>query len=292
MEKKGWVSAIIPTRNAAGILEACLKSIRMQSYPNVEMIIADNYSKDKTREIGREYGAKVILCGPRPPYNDFFTAPVQRRIGALHATGDLLFFIDADMTLKPRLIEGCVEKFSEGADAIAIPEVSFGEGFWSDCRVVERRCYFEPQFSDWTIQACRVFKRSVYESVGGWSEGVFDDWDITAKLQNHGFRIARSSNYIFHNEGRLTLRKIIRHWYEMGKGTYLLKYLSSSHKSLTTISNQLTPLRIITLALRLPKVTARIPLIFGVIFLKTVQGVAFAIGLIVERLTTFYPRRR
>jgi glycosyltransferase involved in cell wall biosynthesis len=94
------VSVIIPTRNAAGTLRACLMSIKMQSYSSVEVIIVDNYSKDETRRIGEEYNAKVMICGPPPPFNDFFTAPVQRRIGAMHASGDFLFFVDADMILE------------------------------------------------------------------------------------------------------------------------------------------------------------------------------------------------
>jgi glycosyltransferase involved in cell wall biosynthesis len=282
-----FVSIIIPTRNAAGTLEACLKSIKMQSYSNVEVIITDNYSKDETREIGREHGAKVMICGPRPPHNNFFTAPTQRRIGAQHATGDFLFFVDADMVLEQKLIKECLEKCIDGADAIAIPEVSFGNGFWSECKIAERKCYFEQSLSDQTIQACRFIERSAYESVGGWNEsvGCFDDWDITMELRKHGFKIRLSDNRIFHNEGYLKLSKIIRKKYNMGKGANFLNYLSSGGKSFGTVSNQLTPLRIVRLLWKLPKVSRKISVIFGVVFMKLVEGIAFIVGLASSKVT-------
>jgi GT2 family glycosyltransferase len=180
-----------------------------------------------------------------------------------------------------------VKKCLDGADAIAIPEVSFGSGFWSECKVIERKCYFEQRFIDWSIQACRFFRKSVYDSVGGWDEsvGCFDDWDITAKLQNSGFIISQSNRRIFHNEGYLTLKRIILKKYNMGKSANLSKYLLSSHKSISAISSQLTPFRIVNLLKRLPRVNKKILVIAGIVFLKVIEGMAFSIGLSMSKLS-------
>jgi len=60
MEKNQKVSIIIRTKNEDNWLEACLKSIRLQSYKNYEIIIVDNGSKDRTLEIAKKYETKIV----------------------------------------------------------------------------------------------------------------------------------------------------------------------------------------------------------------------------------------
>jgi len=56
------VSIIIPTKNNAGILEKCLKSIEDLDYPKeeLEVVIVDGHSEDGTVEIARKYGCRVV----------------------------------------------------------------------------------------------------------------------------------------------------------------------------------------------------------------------------------------
>ncbi|MEM3573404.1 MAG: glycosyltransferase [Nitrososphaeria archaeon] len=128
-EDQPLISIIIPTKNAGSILGDCLEAIRSQSYQNIEIIVVDNYSSDGTQQIAKRCGARVIIAGPPPPRNNFFTAPIQRRIGADHAKGALLFFMDADMILSQGLLGECVRMCKSGVDAITIAEISFGKGF-------------------------------------------------------------------------------------------------------------------------------------------------------------------
>lgn len=51
MNNKPLVSVIIPTYNSSSTLEKCLRSIRSQSYKNIEIIIVDKFSNDSTGEI-------------------------------------------------------------------------------------------------------------------------------------------------------------------------------------------------------------------------------------------------
>ena len=57
--KKPLVSVIIPTYNSEKTLAKCLKSIKNQSYRNIEVIVVDRFSKDRTVEIAKSYKAKV-----------------------------------------------------------------------------------------------------------------------------------------------------------------------------------------------------------------------------------------
>jgi glycosyltransferase involved in cell wall biosynthesis len=60
---KPLVSVIIPTKNSESTIDYCLRSIRGQTYTNIEVIVVDNYSRDKTEEVAQKYG-KVLSKGP------------------------------------------------------------------------------------------------------------------------------------------------------------------------------------------------------------------------------------
>jgi len=85
------VSFIMPTLNAERILENCLASIARQTYPRdrCEIILADAHSSDRTREIGKKFGA-IILD------DDGKNMEEGKRLALRHATGDYIVFVDAD----------------------------------------------------------------------------------------------------------------------------------------------------------------------------------------------------
>jgi glycosyltransferase involved in cell wall biosynthesis len=84
MKDKPLVSVVVPTFNSEGFLERCLASVRGQTYPNIEVIVVDNYSKDKTREIAKSYGVRVVLCRAG--------RSMARNVGADLARGQIYFF--------------------------------------------------------------------------------------------------------------------------------------------------------------------------------------------------------
>ena len=55
--KNSLVSVTIPTYNSEKTLRKTLMSVKNQSYKNIEIIIIDSNSKDKTIEIAKKYGA-------------------------------------------------------------------------------------------------------------------------------------------------------------------------------------------------------------------------------------------
>jgi len=57
---KPLVSVTVPTYNSEEVIGGCLSLVRAQSYPNIETIVIDSFSTDRTREIAASYGAIVI----------------------------------------------------------------------------------------------------------------------------------------------------------------------------------------------------------------------------------------
>ena len=64
-----------------------------------------------------------------------------RKSGAKHAKGDYLLHLDADMSLSPDVLGDCIRTINKGSDALVIPEISRGEGFWAKVRSFERSMY-------------------------------------------------------------------------------------------------------------------------------------------------------
>jgi glycosyltransferase involved in cell wall biosynthesis len=85
------VSIIMPTLNAGALLENCLASIAGQTYPRdrIEIVLADAFSKDNTRDIARKYGA-IVIDDPGRNMEE------GKRLALRHATGDMIVFVDAD----------------------------------------------------------------------------------------------------------------------------------------------------------------------------------------------------
>ncbi len=85
------ISFIIPTLNAAKVLESALVSIDSQDYPKdcVELIVVDAGSNDATLEIARKYGAKIV-------HNPYKTSEGGKMVGLHEALGDYIVFVDSD----------------------------------------------------------------------------------------------------------------------------------------------------------------------------------------------------
>lgn len=99
------LSIIIPTLNEERLLPFLLELIKEENYKkNIEVIIADAGSSDKTREIARDYGC-IIVEGGLPARG--------RNNGARYASSDILFFMDADVIFKKGMIEKSLKEFKK-----------------------------------------------------------------------------------------------------------------------------------------------------------------------------------
>lgn len=204
---KQKVSIIITTKNSAATLKSLLESIKKQSYKNIETIVVDNNSRDKTKEIAKKYTSKVFDKGPE--------RSAQRNFGAEKSNGQYLFILDSDMVLTEDVVKDCVDLVSKDKKlgAIIVPEKSFGEGFWARAKIFEREInagydYFE---------AARFFPKNIFESVGGYDINLTgpEDWDLPKRISKK-YPIGRIKSQILHNEGKHTLIGLAKKKYYYG----------------------------------------------------------------------------
>lgn len=93
------VSVVIPARDEAGSLPNLLATLAVQLRPADEVVVVDDDSTDGTGDLARRFGATVVTAPPRP--EGWLGKPWACSVGAQAATGDLLVFLDADVTLAP-----------------------------------------------------------------------------------------------------------------------------------------------------------------------------------------------
>jgi glycosyltransferase involved in cell wall biosynthesis len=262
------VSVIVPTRNSGRTVEACLKSVCAQTHSPVELLVCDNRSTDATPELAARLADRLFPGGPE--------RSAQRNAAASRATGDAFLFVDSDMILTERVVAECVEAAEGGADAVVVPEASFGRGFWACCKALERSCYV----GDDSIEAARFFTRRAFEQALGYDEALVagEDWDLHRRVVEGGAVVARTSAQIWHDEGRLRLSQLAVKKYRYGRtlGAYIGKHPALAGRQLRLIRPAFIRHRR-RLAAH-PLVTA------GMIVMKSAEAAAGATGLLVTRL--------
>lgn len=221
------VSVIIPTYNSERTIGRCLESIKNQTYKNIEVIVVDNFSRDKTVEICKKYNAKVIqINGERTK---------AKNVGLKNANGKYVLFVDSDMELTPRVIEECVMLCESNSEigGIIIPERSVGDSYWVKVRDFERSFYAGTE-----IESARFFRRDLALQVGGFDEEVvfFEESTLPQKIEKLGYGVkGRISSYILHNEEGFSLLRWLKKKYYYGKTVknYRAKYREYGDKQVS-----------------------------------------------------------
>lgn len=217
MKNNPLVSVLAHTKNSQRTIRKHLESIKNQTYLNIEIIVVDNNSTDKTRDIARKFTKNIYIFGPE--------RSAQRNFGAKKAKGDYLLIPDSDMFIGKNVIEECIKlirKFTK-IKAVVIPERSIGKGFWSKCKMLERECYF----GDKAIEAARFFERKAFLEIGGYDESITgpEDWDLPLRIARK-FQIGRINSFIIHDEGNLSLLNLMKkkYYYAQKISHYLRKH--------------------------------------------------------------------
>src|SRR3989344_6018981 len=102
------ISVIIPVFNEEKTIGECLNSIKDQSYKHMEIIVVDDGSSDSTRNIVKGFSdIKLLTQSHKGPGQ-------ARSLGAANAKGEILVFVDADMTFDKDFIGDLVKPILEG----------------------------------------------------------------------------------------------------------------------------------------------------------------------------------
>jgi glycosyltransferase involved in cell wall biosynthesis len=165
---------VIPAYNEQDALPATLDAVRRAMDAVAlrgELVVVDNNSSDRTAEIAREAGARVVF----EPVNQISRA---RNAGARATTAPLLVFLDADTLLGPELLRAALRRLRSGRCAVGGARPAFdrpvpfiGRAILGFFNWLCPRARFAP--------GCFLFcLREGWEAVGGFSERLYASEEI------------------------------------------------------------------------------------------------------------------
>ncbi|GIW30813.1 MAG: glycosyl transferase [Meiothermus sp.] len=181
---KPTVSVVVPARNEEEMIGACLESILRQEPPPYEVILVDNGSTDRTGEIGRSLGVRVIYQ-PQPGLH------IARQTGLEAASGEVVAATDADCRVEPGWIAAIQEAFSDPEVVETYGPLEFFDGPLFD-RLLSRYGY--PLFLSLmaklgqpnTAGGNHAVRRQVALEVGGYDVPFGEDLRLMLKLKQRG----------------------------------------------------------------------------------------------------------
>jgi glycosyltransferase involved in cell wall biosynthesis len=194
------ISIVIPVYNAASTLKQCLDAVFSSTYSDYECIVVDDGSKDGSQEMARQYPARVLEleggpCGPA----------FARNAGAEIAAGEILFFVDADVLIRPETLERIAGSFANHPDVDALfgsyDENPAGGEFISQYKnLYHHFVHQQGQENASTFwSGCGAIRANVFRAAGGFNAQRYarpsiEDIELGYRLKSKGHRILLSKD--------------------------------------------------------------------------------------------------
>ena len=122
------ISVIIPTYNESNAIGECIASLAKQTYHDFEIIVVDDGSTDETPE---KISSRVTTL-----HQNHLGAGAARNLGVKRASGEILVFVDADMTFDKNFLKNLVKPILSGSAKGTFSKyeyVSNWENVWARC---------------------------------------------------------------------------------------------------------------------------------------------------------------
>jgi succinoglycan biosynthesis protein ExoA len=195
------VSVVVPARNEEQHIAACVRSILQQDVgAEVEVIVADGRSRDRTAEVARAAGATVV---PNP----LGTIPAGLNAALTHARGEVIARFDAHAEMPPGYLAACLTALGQQRGAkvcVGGWRRVEGRGPWSRATaaalasrfgVGNPRIWRPPRPADEPVEVDTVplgawFAEDL-RALGGWNERYLrnEDFELNQRLRRAGGRV-------------------------------------------------------------------------------------------------------
>jgi GT2 family glycosyltransferase len=234
-EPNGLFSVVIPNWNGAHHLPTCLSALRAQTYPHIEVIVADNASEDGSRELlaGQYPEVRVVAL----PQNRGFTGACNAGMEA--AKGEFVVLLNNDTQVEPGWAAAVVDAFNRHPEAglVASKMLLFderdrfhtaGDLYRVDGRLVNRGVWErdEGQYDqeEYVFSACggsAAYRRSMLGEIGRLDDDFFfscEDMDLAWRAQLAGYRCIYAPNAIVYHRLAATGGGVTASYYD-GRNT-------------------------------------------------------------------------
>lgn len=215
------VSVVIPVYNEEEVIRACLRSLAKQSHRDFEIIVVDDGSTDSTfRKLQNSKTPKLQAFR-----QEHKGAGSARNLGAKRARGEILVFVDADMTFDKDFIRKLVNPILEKKVIGTFSKEEYlanKNNIWARCWNINRGFSPDQMHSINYPETQKVFRailKEEFEKVRGFDEkvGYTDDWSLSEKL---GVEAVSVTGAIFYHHNPETLKEVFIQSKWMAKRKY------------------------------------------------------------------------
>ncbi len=229
--KRTWprVSVVVCAYNAADTLEDCLSALERLTYPDFEIVVVNDGSRDRTGDIARAHPGVTLIEVP----NGGLSA--ARNIGLSHATGEIIAYTDADTRVDPDWLTFLVQPFltsevvgSGGPNVVPADDPPMAQCIARapggpthvllDDRIAEHVPGCNMAFRRDALLAIRGFN-PIYLRAG-------DDVDVCWRLQARGWKIGFAASALVWHHHRASIKAYWRQQVGYGEGE---KWLMAHH---------------------------------------------------------------
>jgi glycosyltransferase involved in cell wall biosynthesis len=184
------ITVVTPSFNQGRYIEATIRSVLDQNYPNLEYLVLDGGSTDGSVDIIRRYADRLTYWVSEPDGGQ--AAAIAK--GFRRATGDILAWLNSDDLYLPGALATVGQTFARDPSA----QFVYGSRHVvdEDGRLIRvyhpptlfHRFYFA--FGQWIPQECAFWRRGLYDRAGGIDEAMFFALDLSLFM-----RMRRWSNF-------------------------------------------------------------------------------------------------
>lgn len=267
------VSVVIPAYNEEKYISRCIETLLAQSYDNIEIIVVDDGSTDKTKDIVKRFPVKLLE-------QDHKGSGAARNLGSKESIGEILLFLDSDMEFDKNYIYELIQPIVNENE---IGTCHFGE----KCANLENilaKFQGSPQleYDDGIDEVFRAIRKDKFIEVNGFDldRDYSDDRSLFEKIGQSPARVYEAVCYHHNAE---TLQEIYEQ-YRWRHSSYLKENGIKLKFMLLTLSNIL--LLIFFTILLIMNITLGLSLL--ILFL-TIVGIIGAIRFMDLRAVLYYP---
>lgn len=211
------ISVIIPVYNEENTIRDCITSLLNQTLNGIEIIIVDDGSTDATAEVAKNFPVKIL-------FQKHLGAGKARNLGSKVASGEILVFVDADMTFDYEFIEKLTKPIRDGEAIGTFSKEEYvlnKNNVWSKCWNINRNLpinrMHQTDYPDYQAVFRAILKKE-FDRVGGFdSIGYVDDHTLAKKL---GIEAVNASNAIFYHKNPESLTEIYKQARWIGKSEF------------------------------------------------------------------------
>ena len=196
------ISVVVCSYNGSRTLRDCLEGLQRLQYPDFEVIVVDDGSKDATPEIARQYRCRLIRTENRGLSS-------ARNTGMEAATGEIVAYTDDDARPDPHWLYYLADAYRRTTDAgVGGPNiVPPGDGWIAQCVAASPGGPAHVLLSDQEaehIPGCNMsFRKSALQAIGGFDvryRAAGDDVDLCWRLSERGMKIGfRAGAMVWHH---------------------------------------------------------------------------------------------